>query len=202
MMNAVKKEVIGLFERGTFKIILREDVPENANILPGRFVLAIKSTEEGQEKYKARFVMGGHRDKVKNLLVHNLCTLQPQSIRTLLAIALCRGYGIWTADVTQAYLESTDPLLRDICITKNIPEFELEPHRCLHLLKPPYGLCDAGELWAATMHKHHRQDLGMQPTKSDPALYTMSENEKIICLSGTYVDYLLRAGTDKYRTKT
>ena len=47
MTEAVKKEVKGLFERGTFKVILREEVPADANVLPGRFPLAIKSTEDG-----------------------------------------------------------------------------------------------------------------------------------------------------------
>jgi len=44
MSEAIKKEVRGLFDKGTFKIILREEVPTDGNILPGRFVLAIKSS--------------------------------------------------------------------------------------------------------------------------------------------------------------
>eukprot|EP00171_Calliarthron_tuberculosum_P007230 IDg7230t1 len=65
MLDAVRKEVKCLFERGTFKVIFREEVTTNANKLPGRFVLAIKSTEDGLIKFKARFVIGGHRDKFK-----------------------------------------------------------------------------------------------------------------------------------------
>eukprot|EP00171_Calliarthron_tuberculosum_P023746 IDg23746t1 len=37
--DAKKKEIRGLLERGTFKLILHEEVPSDANVLPGRFVL-------------------------------------------------------------------------------------------------------------------------------------------------------------------
>ena len=67
MDEAKKIEVRGLFERGKFKVILREKVPPNANTLPGRFVLVIKFTEDGLINYKNRFVIGDHREKLKNL---------------------------------------------------------------------------------------------------------------------------------------
>lgn len=133
---AKKKEIKGLLERGTFKVILREDVNSDANVLPGHFVLAIKSTKDGEVKFKARYVIGGHRDRFKQLMVHSATTLQPQSIRLLLALAAMRDFEIWTSDVRQAYLQSADPLDRDIFITNVLPEFELEPHKCLKLLKP------------------------------------------------------------------
>jgi len=75
MQAARLKEVRNLINRGTFKIILREDIPKDANVLPGRFVLAIKSTEDGEVKYKARYVLGGHRDKLKRMMVHSSQTL-------------------------------------------------------------------------------------------------------------------------------
>lgn len=37
----------GLLDRGTFSVILRVKVPKDANVLPVRFVLAIKSNEDG-----------------------------------------------------------------------------------------------------------------------------------------------------------
>ena len=52
MKAAIHKEVTGLMEAGTFKIILHEEVPEDANILPGRFVLAIKSTNDNEISIK------------------------------------------------------------------------------------------------------------------------------------------------------
>ena len=127
MSEAKKKEIKGLLERTISKIIRREEIPKDANILLGGFVLAIKSTEDGQIKYKARFFMGGHRDKHKYLMAYNAATLQHQFVRPLLALANAHNFKILITDITQAYIQSTDPLLRDIYMTKATPEFELAP---------------------------------------------------------------------------
>eukprot|EP00171_Calliarthron_tuberculosum_P009468 IDg9468t1 len=100
-MTEVKRvEIRELPKRKTFKIILLEEVPLKANILPGRFVLAIKSTEDGKLKYKARYVIGGHRDRMKEMMVHDAATLQPQSIRLILALSVAEGFEVWTSDET------------------------------------------------------------------------------------------------------
>eukprot|EP00171_Calliarthron_tuberculosum_P016392 IDg16392t1 len=100
MSKAKREEIQGLLDRGTFSVILREDVPPDRD---------------------ARYVIGGNRDRMKDLIVHNVATLQPQSIRLLLAIAIIHGFEIWTADVRQAYLQSAEPLSRDILTTKPAP---------------------------------------------------------------------------------
>ena len=146
MESARRQEIKNLLERGTFKVILKEDIPKDANILPGRFLLSLKSTEDNNVKYKARYVIGGHRDRLKHMMVHSTSTLQPSSIRLLLALAIVHGFDIWTSDVRQAYLQSADPLSRPVFISKPVPKFELEPSQCLQLLKPLYGLCESGDL--------------------------------------------------------
>ena len=198
MSQAKRDEIRGLLDRGTFSVILREEVPPDGNVLPGRFVLAIKSAEDGQVKFKARYVIGGHRDRMKALMVHSAAPLQPQSIRLLLALAAAHGFKIWSSDVRQAYIQSADPLSRELFITKPVPEFELQPEHCLKLLKPLYGLCDSGDLWHKTLDEHHRHDLGMTPFRSDPALYKIMSNGLLMGLSGGYVD-LLRTGSPEFR---
>lgn len=51
--------------------MLRETFPSHANELPGRFVMSIKSTMDGTTKCKARFVVSGHRDQFKKIMVHS-----------------------------------------------------------------------------------------------------------------------------------
>ena len=199
MSEAKKREIRGLLDRGTFKVILKKDLPRDANVLPGRFVLTIKSTEDGQVKHKARYVIGGHRGKLKKFMVHDTATLQPQSVRLLLALASIFGFDVWTSDVTQAYLQSSEPLARKIFIREPVPEFELDPKECLELLKPLYGLCESGDLWHATLDKHHRHDLNMQPLRSDPALYAWMTHGLLRGLSGGYVDDLIRAGDSQFK---
>ena len=134
------------------------------------------------------------------MMVHNSATLQPQSIRLLLALAVAHGFNIWTSDVTQAYLQSAVPLVRDIFITKDITEFNLERHQALKLIKPLYGLCESGDLWYKTLDDHHRLELNMTPLRSDPSFYVSRDKEgNIQGLSGSYVDDMLRAGNYQFQ---
>ncbi len=47
MREAIKREIQGLIAGGCFRVVLREDLPQNANILGSRLVLAIKDGESG-----------------------------------------------------------------------------------------------------------------------------------------------------------
>ncbi len=94
MTAAKRAKIKNLLDRGTFEVVLREDLLLDGNILPGRFVLTIKSTDDGQAKHKARYVIGGHRDRFKDFMVHSTTTLQPQSIRLLLALAAMHEFEI------------------------------------------------------------------------------------------------------------
>lgn len=49
-----KAEIRGPLERGTFLIVLREEVPQNSRVLKGRYVLAIKEQGISKEIFKAR----------------------------------------------------------------------------------------------------------------------------------------------------
>ena len=77
-------------------------------------------------------------------------------------------------------------------------EFELEPHECFELLRPLYGLSDAGDLWHKTLHSHLVDDLHLTSAKTAPSLYFARANGKIIGLSGSYVDDLIRTGAPDF----
>lgn len=63
--EAKAREVAGLAERGVHEIVCRKDIPDDANVLGGRFVLAIKNAHSKEQTYKARFVVQGHTDVEK-----------------------------------------------------------------------------------------------------------------------------------------
>ena len=194
MSEAKHEEIPNLLNRRTFRVVLREDIPTDANLLPGRFVLSIKSTFDGQTKFKARYVIGGHRDKLKHFMVHSSQTLQPSSVRFLLSLDSLYGFDFWTSDVLQAYLQSSESLMRDVFIKDPVPAFELDPSQCLKLLRPLYSLCESGDLRHGTLDAHHRNDLGMMPLRIESALYAFMVDGHLKGLSGTYVDDLIRAG--------
>lgn len=70
MKQAIKDEVQGMMRRSNFNVVKKRRVPCDANVLPCKYILAIKFDKTGNERYKARFVIGGHRDRRKAFLVH------------------------------------------------------------------------------------------------------------------------------------
>ncbi len=143
--------------------------------------------------------MGRHRNKMKNFLVHNSSTLQPHSVRLLLVLSRVLDYDLWKAYITQAYLQSVDPLLSDIYITKEISKFELNCKQWLMLLKPLYGLGEVGDLWASTVDKHHRLDLGTEPFRSEAVLYVSYLDDEVDGSRGSCVNDLFRIGSRQFR---
>jgi hypothetical protein len=101
MKAAIGKEVRGLIARGTFRLKIVED-RSGKNIVPSKFVLAIKHEDDGQEIYKARLCLGGHRDFLKNHMVHTATTLTQTLKRLILAFAAIFSWNVWTTDVKQA----------------------------------------------------------------------------------------------------
>jgi hypothetical protein len=84
---AKQKELLGLLERGTLKVVLRTEIPKNAPVMKGRFVLVIKNRETDQEVYKARYVVQGFLDPLKQRAVHNSRNLRQDTSRLVLALA-------------------------------------------------------------------------------------------------------------------
>ena len=58
MTEARYAEIRDLINRGTFRSVLRAELPDGANLITARYVLAIKSDEDKEERYKERYVSG------------------------------------------------------------------------------------------------------------------------------------------------
>lgn len=195
--QAKAKEIQGLIQRGTWKVVLRREVPLNANVMGGRFVLAIKDGGTGKELYKARYVVQGFRDKMKTSLVHDSATSRQASARILVGLAAAFEFELFSTDVTQAYLQSATPLQREVYI-KPGKDFGLGPDKLLKLLRPLYGLADSGDYWGATFSRHITEQLGMTPTIGDAAFFYKNEGGRLVGLTSTYVDDALQAGTSDF----
>ena len=116
MIAAKYSEIRDLIRRGTFKVILRQEVPEGANILTARFVLVIKLRVDEEIKFKARYVAGGNLDVVKDYLANGAQTLQATSVCLILALSCIFGSNVWSTDVNLANFQSTAALKRAIYI--------------------------------------------------------------------------------------
>jgi Reverse transcriptase (RNA-dependent DNA polymerase) len=162
--------------------------------LRGRFVLTIKDSGTVNDIFKTRYVAHGFNDIAKAHLIYDSPVSKPESTRIILSLAAILGFRITSSDVTQAYIQSTHNLTRDVFIN---PEgaIELPADHVLKLLKPLYGLCDAGDHWSRTYHKHLMEDLKLEPTVNDPDLFFKAVDEKLEGLCATYVDDSLTSGT-------
>ena len=92
---------------------------------------------------------------------------------------------MYLRDITQAYVQSTSNLNREFYIR---PPSELvtllgATSDCiLKVVKPLYGVPEAGNHWFATYHGHHVNRLGMVQSTYDPCLFYKSEPLGIVGL--------------------
>ena len=197
MEEAIRREIISLIERGTFRIVVMEDTSEK-NVLPSRFVLAIKHAD-GTTRYKARFVLGGHKDKMKNFMLHSASSLSQTSVRMLLALSAILGFEVWSTDVDQAYLQSASQLQRDIFIK---PDWlELGPNEFLQLLLPLYGLSESGDYWYETLTRYTVDECRFQQSSVDLAMFFRRIGKKLMAMSGHYVDDVLSCAPPERRVE-
>lgn len=94
--KAKAKEIYGLLARRAFSIFKKNTLPGDANILGGHFLLAKKYVGTANELYKARFVVQGHTDRDKNLIVYTSSTVLQASVRLLVALTAVLGFHLWT----------------------------------------------------------------------------------------------------------
>lgn len=80
-------------------MVPKSEVPGDANVLGGRFVLSVNNFESANEKAKARYISHGHKDRDKPDMVHDSATLNASSVRLILSVASVKGFDIFSHDV-------------------------------------------------------------------------------------------------------
>jgi hypothetical protein len=130
-------------------------------------------------------------------MVHHSTTAKQHCTRLLIGLAAIFGFQICTHDVQQAYLQSAEDLLLDIYLNPP-PVLSLGADSILKLLRPLYGLCDAGNYWTRTILDHATKYLSLSPTVCDSGLLFQTMNRKLVALTASFVDDLLMAGTEDF----
>lgn len=103
--------------------------------------------------------------------------------------------------MTQAYLQGAERILRKVYI-RGKPEFQLEYDELLEILRPLYGLADAGDYWHATFLRHLKGDLQMTTTATDLSFHFRRVQDALRGMIATHVDDTLGAGTPEFEQDT
>jgi hypothetical protein len=102
-----------------------------------------------------------------------------------------------TTDVQQAYLQSAESLQKEIFLRTDA--LELGSNEFLQLVLPLYGLSESGDYWGETLTAHHLTGIQFEQSAIDLSLFFKRIGRRLVGLSGTYVDDLLRAAHPEVR---
>lgn len=92
-------------DKGTFRVIQKEEAGLKANIFGGRFVLGKKC---GNQYLDLQGAISCSRPAYmeNKMLVNTSNTLRKHSAHLLITIAVIKGFSLLTKDVSQVYLQS------------------------------------------------------------------------------------------------
>jgi len=166
------KEINGLLEKGVFEIINMADIPKGTRIFNSRFVDEIKNKGTDKAFEKSRLVVQAYNDYGKDLVLTQSPTIQRVSQRIILALAVIlqeKAVSLYLRDITQAYVQSNTHLNRDFYV-RPPKELRLKDGLLMRIIKPLYGVPEAGNHWFNTYHCHHLEKLHMSQSTYDPCL--------------------------------
>ena len=166
-------------------------VRRTANIVRSHFVYNIKLESGNIYRLKARLVPHGHRDAEKDQVRSDSSSASLFGIRLLLSLAAFLHMPLSSVDVRMAYLQAR-PLDREI--------FMIPPKGCAEngvfwkLIRPAYGITEAGRLWQRTINDF-LSSYGFESIREIPDFFVLRRDGKIVILLAKLVDDCLLAGT-------
>jgi hypothetical protein len=189
------KELNGLLESGVFEVVDITDIPQGIRIFNSRFVDEIKNPSTTSAFEKSRLVVQAYKDTEKDIVLTQSPTIQRVSQRLILTItAILPGYSLYLRDITQAYTQSKTQLNRDFFV-RPPTELKLTRGSILRVIKPLYGVPEAGNHWYNTYHSHHIQKLHMNQSTYDPCLLYITSNTGFRIIGIQTDDTLILADT-------
>ncbi|KAI1003495.1 hypothetical protein K3495_g4719, partial [Podosphaera aphanis] len=176
--NSRKKEITGLLEKGVFQLTNPDDINPDIKIFNSRFVDEIKHKGTSKVFEKSRLVVQAYNDKEKDLVLTQSPTIQRVSQRLILCIAAITftnsdGPNLYLRDITQAYVQSLTNLYRNFYIrapSELTDELGIPRNSILKVIKPLYGVPEAGNHWFKTYHDYHMNQLKLNESTYDPCL--------------------------------
>ncbi|CCE27873.1 uncharacterized protein CPUR_01347 [Claviceps purpurea 20.1] len=170
-------EIESLLAQDVFVFIIRPQSPQ------GRQTIPVPNRFGDQE---AEFILT-QSPKIQRLSQRLIVALAPY--------LSARQIWLWIRDITQAYVQATSKLQREILV--QLPK-EIR-HRygrkiVMRVIKPLYGKSGAGTHWWVTYFGHHLAKLLMETSTYDPCLLVTTEESDCFGIIGMQTDDTLGLG--------
>jgi hypothetical protein len=181
-----KKEIDALISNGVFRFE-RYDATKHGDtrIFKSRLVREVKGKATDTPYEKSRLVIQGYQDDGKAMILTQSPTIQRASQRLIVTLAPSlmklpnREISLWLRDITQAYVQSQTKLNRIVLAHPPKEIAHVYPEGTIMVVvKPLYGLAEAGTHWWATYNKHHREKLMMTTSTYDPCFLITTSKDK------------------------
>jgi len=195
-----KDEIDSLITDNVFRLEKYDVRKHGTKLFNSRLVREIKN-KTTQPYEKSRLVVQGYNDEGKETVLTQAPTIQRASQRLLLALApaLDNKTTVYLRDITQAYLQSTTTLNRKI--VARLPK-ELSGHyskdTIMVVVKPLYGIAEAGTHWWSTYTTHHKEVLKMEQSTFDPCLLISRPDAEGFGIVGMQTDDTLMLADSKF----
>lgn len=199
--ESTKAEIKALTARGVFKFIpYNRRAHGGIRVFKSRIVNEVKGKATPQPYEKSRLVIQGYGDEDKREILTQSPTIQRVSQRLILALAPSffrhGDFVLWLRDITQAYTQSTSDLERTILAKLPAQIRDQYPEDTVMLvIKPLYGIAEAGTHWWVTYYNHHRKKLEMVTSTYDPCLLISSPTNAEFGIVGMQTDDTLGLST-------
>ncbi|KAI1002683.1 hypothetical protein K3495_g5516 [Podosphaera aphanis] len=193
-----EKELSGLIENRVFELVCIKNIPPSTRIFNSRFVDQVKNQGTTKAFEKSRLVVQAYKDLNKNTVLTQAPTIQRASQRIFLCLAAILNLSLYTRDISQAYTQSKTLLTRDFFV-RPPAEMSIPKGLVLKVLKPLYGIPEAGTHWVQTYHAHHIENLKMKPSPHDSCLLFTEDDDKAFI--GLQTDDSLVACSEKFKAK-
>jgi len=213
--SAIEAELAQIEKLGTWEFI---EAPNDANIIPCRWVLRRKRNAQGEvSRYKARLVAKGFRQQFGVDYTDTFApTVRPQTLRILLALGAANGNDIIIeqADVKNAYLNAW--MHDDEIVFMEIPKFyELfrqHPEKfkqlaksgkrvVLRLKRPLYGTKQGAHHWYEELKKI-LLSLHFKVSVADEATFYKVTGNDFLVLAAATDDFTIVTNSRTLSTKT
>ena len=175
----------------TVKIVSRDEVPPQANVIGSHVLYKLKLNDDGSLKLKARIAPHGNEDDLKDLLASDCSTCPPTGLRIVESIASLMKWRLYKADVKSAFLQ-TGPARREVYVKPPRESAQRATHMWL-LLTAAYGLVNANAKWQVKSDECFFE-LGMLQCQQIPQLFYKHEGGKLVLLAAKVVDDIKVAG--------